>query len=313
MKAVCSGASFFAAIRLRPSCSQRSGGQRQADQPARLLGHEVDRLRRRELRRHHQVALVLAVFAVADDDHAAAADLLDRLLDRRERALAPSRSPLVLSSAVSVILAHARSFPANGDSSRSTYLATTSTLDVQLVARRRRRRGWSAPASRGSARPRPRSSPSVGDGEADAVERDRALVDDVAQQLGRELDPDAAGEAVLGRPRATSPTPSTWPWTMWPPSRSSARIASSRLTRAPASRRRARSRSSVWFIASVVEAAGVGLGRGQADAVDGDRVAEADLGAERVAMRRRAPSAPRLDGSRPCRCPAISPVNITTP
>ena len=62
-------------------------GQRQADQPARLLGHEVDRLRRRELRRHHQVALVLAVLAVADDDHAPGADLLDRLLDRRERAL----------------------------------------------------------------------------------------------------------------------------------------------------------------------------------------------------------------------------------
>ncbi len=46
-------------------------GQRQADQAARLLGHEVDRLRRGELRRHHQVALVLAVLAVADDDHAA--------------------------------------------------------------------------------------------------------------------------------------------------------------------------------------------------------------------------------------------------
>ena len=87
VNAVCSGASFLAVIRFRPSSSQRLRGQRQADQPAAVRGHEVDRLRRRELRRHHQVALVLAVLAVADDDHPPAADLLDRLLDRREGAL----------------------------------------------------------------------------------------------------------------------------------------------------------------------------------------------------------------------------------
>ena len=81
VKAVWSGASFFAVIRLRPSSSQRCGGQRQADQPAAVGGHEVDRLGGRELRGHHQVALVLAILAVADDDHAATADLLDRLLD----------------------------------------------------------------------------------------------------------------------------------------------------------------------------------------------------------------------------------------
>src|ERR1019366_4765095 len=61
-------------------------GEREADESARLLGHEVDRLGRHELRRHHDVALVLAVLVVADDDHPAQANLLDRLLDRRERA-----------------------------------------------------------------------------------------------------------------------------------------------------------------------------------------------------------------------------------
>src|SRR5215210_7867142 len=59
-------------------------GQGQADQPAAVLGHEVDRLGRDELGRHREVALVLAVLVVADDDHAAGPDLLDRLLDGSE-------------------------------------------------------------------------------------------------------------------------------------------------------------------------------------------------------------------------------------
>ena len=64
------------------------GGQRQADQPAPLLGHEVDRLGRRELRGQRQVALVLAVLVVAHDDHPPRADLLQRFLDRGERGCA---------------------------------------------------------------------------------------------------------------------------------------------------------------------------------------------------------------------------------
>ena len=64
--------------------------QRQADQPAAVGRHEVDRLGRDELRRHREVALVLAVLVVADHDHAAGADLLDRLFDRREALMRPS-------------------------------------------------------------------------------------------------------------------------------------------------------------------------------------------------------------------------------
>src|SRR3954453_21765868 len=76
--------------------------QGEADQPAPLLGHEIDRLGRRELRRHREIALVLAVLVVADDDHAARADVLERVLDRGER-------------------------PAHRLTSFSTYLASTST------------------------------------------------------------------------------------------------------------------------------------------------------------------------------------------
>ena len=60
-------------------------GQAQADLPARVGHHEVERLRRRELRRDHQVALVLAVLVVDDDDEPALADLFDCLLDGGER------------------------------------------------------------------------------------------------------------------------------------------------------------------------------------------------------------------------------------
>ena len=58
----------------------------QADQPAAVGRHEVDRVGRHELRRDRQVALVLAVLVVDDDDEPARPDLLDRLLDRGERA-----------------------------------------------------------------------------------------------------------------------------------------------------------------------------------------------------------------------------------
>src|SRR5207247_8657501 len=61
--------------------------QAQADEPARLLRHEIDRLRRRELRRDREVSLVLAVGRVHDDHELTLANVLDRLFDRRERAL----------------------------------------------------------------------------------------------------------------------------------------------------------------------------------------------------------------------------------
>jgi hypothetical protein len=61
------------------------GSERQADQPAPVRGHEVDRLGGGELGADHQVALVLAIFAVAHDHGAPDADVGDRVLDGVER------------------------------------------------------------------------------------------------------------------------------------------------------------------------------------------------------------------------------------
>ena len=62
-------------------------GQAEADQPAAVRCHEVDRLGRRELSRDRQVAFVLAIGSVDHDHELALADVLDRLLDGRERRL----------------------------------------------------------------------------------------------------------------------------------------------------------------------------------------------------------------------------------
>ena len=59
-------------------------GQRQADQAASVTGHEVDRLRRHEVRRQHEIAFVLAIFFVDDHDHAARANVFDDLGGRTD-------------------------------------------------------------------------------------------------------------------------------------------------------------------------------------------------------------------------------------
>ena len=85
VKAVCMRASLVRDIEGKAELLDALAGQRQADQAAAVARHEVDRLRRRHLRRDDQVALVLAILVVDQDDHAAVADVLDDLLDRRQR------------------------------------------------------------------------------------------------------------------------------------------------------------------------------------------------------------------------------------
>ena len=65
-------------LRAVDRCHQRQAqapaaflGQRQADQPPGVGGHEVDGLGRDEIGRQQQVALVLAVFVIDEDDHLA--------------------------------------------------------------------------------------------------------------------------------------------------------------------------------------------------------------------------------------------------
>ena len=55
-----------------------------AHEPARPAEHEVDRFRRDPLRRHREVTLVLAVLVVGDEDHLAATDPTQGLVDARE-------------------------------------------------------------------------------------------------------------------------------------------------------------------------------------------------------------------------------------
>ena len=72
-----------AAHRLQAELVDPLAGQRQADQAAAVLGHEVDRVGRRHLRRDDEVALILAVLVVDQDEHAAVARLVDDLLGAR--------------------------------------------------------------------------------------------------------------------------------------------------------------------------------------------------------------------------------------
>ena len=60
-------------------------GQREADQAAAVGGHEVDRVGRRHLGGDDEVALVLAILVVDEDEHPAVAGVVDDLLDRGDR------------------------------------------------------------------------------------------------------------------------------------------------------------------------------------------------------------------------------------
>ncbi len=62
--------------------------QREADQAAAMGRHEVDRGRRRHLRGDDEIALILAVLVVDEDEHAAVAGLVDDLLGRGEEGVA---------------------------------------------------------------------------------------------------------------------------------------------------------------------------------------------------------------------------------
>ena len=67
------------------SSARRSSVIGHADQAAAVGGHEVDDLRGHLLRRDRQIAFVLPILVVHDDDHLAVADGLDGVNDRRRR------------------------------------------------------------------------------------------------------------------------------------------------------------------------------------------------------------------------------------
>ena len=59
----------------------------EADQAPAMTGHEVHLLRRGERRRNNEIALVLAVFCINEDEHPPVAGILDDLVDRGDRVL----------------------------------------------------------------------------------------------------------------------------------------------------------------------------------------------------------------------------------
>ena len=61
------------------------GVERQADKAAAMLGHEIDGVRRCHLRRDDEVALVLPLLCIDQDEHAPIAGVLDDLLDGGQR------------------------------------------------------------------------------------------------------------------------------------------------------------------------------------------------------------------------------------
>ena len=208
-----------------PSSSRRHAAHGRHTMPRPWVTMKLTASGVARLGRHDEVALVLAVGVVDDQDDLAGPDVVDGLLDRREHRRLSSASLLVGSSTLGHAVAPS--------SSRSTYFAITSTSrftgspGVPYQA-------WSRPGCAGSGR---RSTPSgcrVGDGEAHAVDGDRPLLHHVADQVVGDADRIDGRRRPHRAPRScTSPTPSTCPCTRWPPRRAARVTGRSRFTGCP--------------------------------------------------------------------------------
>src|SRR6185312_453604 len=262
--------------------------QREADQPAPLLRHEVDRLGRRELRGEREVALVLAVLVVADDDHLALADVLDRLLDGGE--------------------ARRRLLTAHRSTSFSTYFASTSTSRLTVRP--------------GTAEPRLVRSRVSGIRETLSDSASTALT--VRLTPSTAIDPfsttyrSRSGAAAIrttrakpsSRTSAIVPSPSTWPCTKCPPRRSCGRSGSSRFTRSPCARAPSDERASVSFMTSAPKTrsrVSIAVRHTPLTAIESPSAAPSGKSA---AIVRRAPSPDRSIATT-CPIPCTSPVNTS--
>ena len=130
------------------------------------------------LRRHDQVAFVLAIGVVDDDHHASRADVLDGLRDRRERRSSRARL-LTARSSSSSFLSDLEAV--SSAMRRSTYFAITSTSRFTGSPGTAVPSVVTASVCGISATAHPVAG-DLGDREADAVHRDRALLHHVAEQ-----------------------------------------------------------------------------------------------------------------------------------
>ena len=223
--------------------------------PRPLRGHEVDRLGRDVLGGHDEVALVLAVLVVADDDHAPrrgcrrwlprwwrTAELAGASLVLGRSTVAERVGPLLIRTPLPQLLAgEPLGGPGSGDDSACTYLRDHVGFEVDLVAR-----AQVAPASS----PR-RCAGSATTREA-VVRRGRAIVrltpSTATEPCGTLTSTTSAAPSSVTTRRcrsrrasaSTVPTPSTCPVTMCPPRRDRSVSARSRLSRSPGRLRRQR-------------------------------------------------------------------------
>ena len=158
--------------------------------------------------------------------------------------------------------------------------------------------------------------PSVGvahvvDGQRDAVERDRALGGDDSGRAPSARGCRGGSNRRPAQAPTTSPTPSTWPVTIWPPSSSPILSARSRLRRAPSAATWPGAVRDLGFGRDVDREPVVALvDHGQADARAGDRGAEIDgrpCRSRRRCVRRRSP---RCSALRTVPISVMIPVNI---
>ena len=130
------------------SSSSRSGVIARQIRPRPCFDHEVDGLRRDLRRRHRQIAFVLAILVVDDDDHLAGANRLEGVLDRRERR-PPAIAPLASCNVRVIGSSRAGPRPAAHapliEQPRHV-LAQHVGLEVDAIARRARRAASCAPA-----------------------------------------------------------------------------------------------------------------------------------------------------------------------
>src|SRR6267142_1478344 len=188
--------------------------QRDADQAAAVLGHEVHRLGCHPVGRHDEVAFVLPVLVVHHEQQASLPDLLDPVLDGRKPG-------------------HVIPLRAN---ERTRYLPITSTS--RFVA------------CPGVSRPSVVTASVCGISITSKLKSANAAT--VRLTPSTATDPWGISSGSSSRPgsvirtravdstrvtASTVPTPSTWPRTRWPPSAPPNRRGRSRLTGSPAARR----------------------------------------------------------------------------
>ena len=265
----------------------------------RPCGHEVDGLGGHVLGGDHEVALVLAVLVIDEDDELAATDVLDSLLDRGKGEASSTLRVAIAGTSQCRAAFPVRSPIEPGSEQALHVLRKHVDLEVDLVP------GGERPERRHRERVRDEGNretvlAEARHGEADAVDADRALLDAIAGEPVRDLDldPHAISLGHGGRDPADAvdmPLHDVTPERLARPQR--------RLDVRPGTGAETTERRPLERLRNRIERQdlAVDLRDGQADAVDRNRVTYAAAAAVSGASRRSlTPSdPPSIDATRP--------------